>query len=461
MSAKQGSKWGSFLSGAVANLESRLDKVFEEEGNPAKPAPKQRTESPSPAVRLGITDNGSLSRTASLSRSDSQKQTRQTRLGLTDTSASSVRASSESRNTATTATTSDITSRTSLESAATGAIHHENTDKEGGAAVASKLEIDAVIDDPSRTSEPVSRTSFSVGSDASNRPSTDVDVRPANLDPTEPGITGFDAINGGAADPTPSVQELQGRIAQMQTDYDVEAVQRQADAQSYLERIDALQAKLQYLAKEAAESAREKTSDVSADSVQKKLAAKDEQIALLMEEGQKLSKAEVTHAGNARKLRLKSVEDGKALAEMRQKIATSDRNAATLTDRIRRLEVSQREANTKSLRISQLEKELQSLRVSHDEKDATVQYLRSQLDDDSKRADEAKARASEATLEQLQRSHQSLQDDLANAKIERQLSEDRSRGDITKAREEVLREQDNKKTAEAQMRNEISVGSVI
>jgi len=50
-----------------------------------------------------------------------------------------------------------------------------------------------------------------------------------------------------------------------------------------------------------------------------------------------------------------------------------------------------------------------------------------------------------------------MQDDLASAKIERQLSEERLGAEIRAAKEEVLREQDSKKSAEAQMRNEITV----
>lgn len=444
--SKQGSKWGSFLSGAVANLESRLDKVFEEEGNPAKPTPAKplpASQAP-PASFISADNSGNVSRNSSPSRTAPAKQTRLAQLGSLERASTSGRPSL------------DTPSRNSLDSEASGLpITDDATSKEeqhtreaGGDGQAVGEQSDDV--------EPSARTSLSLESQGSYRPSLDVDDRTRTADINGSAETQDLTLNGHTQEP-PSIEELQAQVSQLQSERETETLQRQEETQSHLERVDALQAKLEYLAKEAAEAAREKAGDAPADSLEKKLAGKDEQIAMLMEEGQKLSKAEVTHAGTARKLRSKIVEDGKLLVEARRKAAASERNAATLIDRVRRLEVNQRDATSKTAKISQLEKDLQSARVAHDESDQTIQYLRNQLDMESKRAEEAKTKATEAALEQQQRSAQSMQEDLANAKIERQLSEERLRNEIKAAKEEVQREQESKKTAEAQMRNEITV----
>lgn len=444
---KPGSRWGSLLSGAVLNLESRLDTFFEEDGNPAKPAPRPRADGQaSPVVRPTTPLDDERSQTSFLSRNTSTRQDRITRLAVPETTTSSVRASSESRTTGTTGTASDLTSRTSFESSTTEptSVGDASAQKD----VASQ-EVRQSLDhagDNMKEAEGDTAAQFQ-SPNTSNRPSLDAEGGSALVQ---------DDING-AASPVPSAEELQARIAQMQADQEGEALQRQEEVQSYLERIDALQAKLEYLAKEASESAREKASDAPADSLQKKLAAKDEQIALLMEEGQKLSKAEVTYSGTARKLRSKIADDGRELAEMKRKVATSEKSSAELMDRVRKIESRTTEVSGRAARVPRLEKELQNVKAVRDEKEATIHYLRDQLDIETKKAEDATTKANEAALEQQQQANQSLQDDMANAKIERQLSEERLRAEIRIAKEEVQREQESKRAAEAQMRNEITV----
>ena len=74
-------------------------------------------------------------------------------------------------------------------------------------------------------------------------------------------------------------------MATMREEHAAAEKQRQEEMHTFLEKIDALQAKLQYLAKETVAAAKEANS-ATATSEEKRLAEKDERIALLMEEGE-------------------------------------------------------------------------------------------------------------------------------------------------------------------------------
>lgn len=446
---KQSSRWGSLLSGAVANLESRLDTFFEEDGNPNRPAPRQRQDGTTANIagsRPATPAQHSLSRTTSTSKRVSARQPQDLPTSAPEQIASA-RTSSDVQ--APAEVTGGIESSTSGSLDSTHAQPNEENEpppKDDEAGREAGLEVrPSTVDSSARAAgreeDPIARLSTDTTRSTGTHDSGGLNKQRIDEEDL----------------PQPTSDELQVQVAQMRADKETEELQKQEDAQSYLERIDALQAKLQYLAKEAADAARERAADAPADSLQKKLAAKDEQIALLMEEGQKLSKAEVTHAGTSRKLRQKIADDGKLLADLRLKVAASERLSTNLSARVRKLEVNNREASSKLSKMAQLERDFNSAQSACDEQEATVRYLREQLGSEAKRADEAKAKANEEALAQQQKVNASLQADIANVKVERQLVEERLRGEIKAAREELQKEREAKSTLDTQMRNEINV----
>lgn len=446
---KQSSRWGSLLSGAVANLESRLDTFFEEEGNPNRPAPRQRQDGPQSSIagsRPATPAHNNLSRTNSSSKRGSARPAQDVRSAAPGHS-TSARDSPDLPAPAALAGGFDSSPRSSLDSAqaeASKADEAQSKEDETRREASQEPEpptADAIAQSPVPAADFIARLSSDTTRSTGTQDTGELNEQRVNEEELS----------------QPTSEEMQVQVAQMRADKETRELQKQEDAQSYLERIDALQAKLQYLAKEAAEAAREKAADAPADSLQKKLASKDEQIALLMDEGQKLSKAEVTHAGNSRKLRQKIADDGKLLADLRLKVAASEKLSTNLSARVRKLESINKDASSRVSRMAQLERDLNAVRSARDEKEATVQYLREQLDSETKRADEVKAKANEEALAQQQKANTSLKDDIANAKVERQLSEDRLRGEMKAAKEELQKEQEAKRTLEAQMRNEITV----
>ena len=70
-----------------------------------------------------------------------------------------------------------------------------------------------------------------------------------------------------------------------------------------------------------------------AGSTEAKIASKDEQIALLMQEGEALSKTELRHLQTIKKLRAKAAEDEKASNDIRKKLERAERGESELEGR--------------------------------------------------------------------------------------------------------------------------------
>lgn len=120
--------------------------------------------------------------------------------------------------------------------------------------------------------------------------------------------------------------------------------QEQEELNQYIERIDALQAKLHYLSKEAAESARKAAVAADAGSLEKKILEKDEKIALLMDEGQRLSKTEMNHLTLIKKLRAQIMTYNKEQEAAKLRAEKAERSLRIMEDRARKAEAASKRA---------------------------------------------------------------------------------------------------------------------
>lgn len=151
----------------------------------------------------------------------------------------------------------------------------------------------------------------------------------------------------GAATPAirPSPEEQEKIIERLRSDNEAAELRRQQETHEYLERIDALQAKLQYLTRETAEIAKRAASEATPGSFDQKLAKKDEQIALLIEEGQKLSQTELKHMSIIKKLRMKGNEDEASVAEAKKMAEKHQKMAREAAEKARRAEAAEKLAS--------------------------------------------------------------------------------------------------------------------
>ena len=246
----------------------------------------------------------------------------------------------------------------------------------------------------------------------------------------------------------------------MRSDYEAAELRRQEEMHEYLERIDALQSKLQYLTSEAADIAKNASSTATYGSVEHRLAAKDEKIALLMEEGHKLSQTELKHMSIIKKLRGKSVEDEKQLSESRRLAENQERNLRDLQDTAKRAEAAERRATERSKSLAIIEKDLENMRDERDRKTSLVEILRKELSDARTAARETDLKIHEEALDVERKQVAGLRDDISRIKLEKEMAEKDHLNEIRKLKEKIERDNERSRTAAIERQGEQTVRTV-
>ena len=236
----------------------------------------------------------------------------------------------------------------------------------------------------------------------------------------------------------------------------VQVGKRQEEMYIYLEKIDALQAKLTYLANETVAAAKEANASSSAGSAEEKLAAKDEQIALLMQEGEKLSKTELRHLQAIKKLRAKASDDEKGVGDLRKRLDRAERAENELKQKLRRAEAAERQATEKTKIVTAIEKQVEELRVDRENAAELVRSLTTQLKQAKEKAERAEKNAAAKASDVDKGRIASLENELEDAQIEKKLAEDRAAGEVRRAREELEGQAQRFSVRELELKNEIA-----
>ncbi len=248
--------------------------------------------------------------------------------------------------------------------------------------------------------------------------------------------------------------EYEAISKQQRSDLEISDLQRQEEMHGYIERIDALQAKLQYLSRESAESARRAAAAASSGSAEKKLAEKDEQIALLMEEGQKLSKTELKHMTIIKKLRAKAAESEKETIEYKQKLEKTDTEKADLLERLKRVEAMERQSTERQKIVTQLQKDTEAFATERDAKDSIIAELTAKLHESTSQAKAVEVKAVQEQLSLERRRVAELEDDVSSLKIEKELAAGRAKAQLEELLAKSEREAERARVAEVEMRTE-------
>ncbi|KAF2018856.1 hypothetical protein BU24DRAFT_342230 [Aaosphaeria arxii CBS 175.79] len=476
MSAQQnkGNRWGSFLSGAVAGLESQLDTILAgDEQASAKSRANEAT------AKQGAADKGpgmervqkeqGLSRNPSNSRPNSRLQDRLAR-AVNKSNTESPRASSDlSRPDSPRVRGASVSAgagRTSTDSRASESVvdaapvpkaEDGKDDVPRGQSPApaqadSKITAPAtpvlVTEQPTSTAVPsmtMSIPSIVTPPVESPRPSIDSIPSRPSVDVSTP------------AEPETSLisADVETELAALQKTHDETLRDHREELHSHLERIDALQSKLTYLSQQLASSAKS-TSDSDATPADKKLADKDKQIAALMEEGQKLSKTEMKHLTTIKKMRAKALESEKEITLLKQRLTKAEKSIGEQTDRAKRAEAAEKATQEKLKIVAKIEKDIEMIKAEREEAGLTIAELRKQLNAAIVRAEDAENRAQTGALEAEKRVTASLKEDLDNMRIEKKLSEDRAKRELRDLKESAADEQNKAKVLEIEMRNEIT-----
>lgn len=252
-------------------------------------------------------------------------------------------------------------------------------------------------------------------------------------------------------------QDTSPDIARLQADHKAAESQWQEEMHGYIERIDALQSKLKYLAKDAAESAKNAAGNATPGSAQKQLLEKDEKIALLLEEGQKLSKSEMDHRTVIKKLRQQLTENTKAQTELRKTADRLERDLVNSEARAKRAEAAEKRATEALSSQTKSTKELEAVTNERNALSQTVQEMKSQLNRAVSRAEIAETKANSDALELEKQRVADLDEELSNLKIEHDISEQKSKREITELQEKMEQERERARILEAELKGEQSV----
>lgn len=161
------------------------------------------------------------------------------------------------------------------------------------------------------------------------------------------------------------------------------------DVAEYIERIDSLEAKLLYLSKTAAESARKTAASLPSGSADRKLAEKDEKIALLMEEGQKLAGGEAKYRAIIKKLRLQVAENEKQAEELQRTHSKALADAELLRSQASGNAAQERAQAEAKKATEGLQKEITALKKEKATREEATRKLERDLKTKTEQADKA------------------------------------------------------------------------
>lgn len=231
--------------------------------------------------------------------------------------------------------------------------------------------------------------------------------------------------------------------------------QHREEIQEYVERIDSLQSKLQYLSKTAADAAKEAASSALPGSLEKKLAEKDERIALLMEEGQKLAGAEQKYRATIKTLRLQIGERDKQLDEARKARDKAVSEAEALRKRLDGDEEKERRQLEAIKATAALRKEIDSLKKENSSKDAAIRRLEQEVKAKEEQGEAAKADALSKAIAAERAKQKELEEASAALKAELQALSDKARLDAIEWAEKLERAVQRGSAVEAELRLEL------
>lgn len=465
--SKVTSRWGSFLAG----VESKLDTILADESTTSTPPPAKDGESQEqPVKKEAMAVPVTKTRPDSPSRppSTSKAQDR-----LNERLAKAVANRNLARKGDGTTTPSSLPSRTASPANVADSPRTSSDSMVGDQGEQNKAQEPITSngitapDGDQAESQPTpalaAELPISVGEDTVVRLSMDsrssISARPsAELTRTSSKALESPMPNDTEPETTSGLSEqYEQTIEQMRADNEAAELRRQEETHDYLERIDALQSKLQYLSKEAAEMAKSTLSEAKPGSIEQKLAIKDEKIALLIEEGQKLSQAELKHMSIIKKLRAKSAEDETKLTDTKRLVEKHEKAARDAQERVKRAELAERRATEKMKMLPKLEKELESVKLDREANTTLIQDLQRQLSDATSAARESEAKAQAEALEFEQRLTADLKDEISNLRTEKEMSDKQHRTELRDLQDRAERERERAKIADIERQGEQNI----
>lgn len=264
--------------------------------------------------------------------------------------------------------------------------------------------------------------------------------------------------SAGPQSPAGAVTELQeDRIKQLEKALEELAAQQQDETHNYVEQIDALQAKLQYLAREASDSARRAAQEAPAGSMEKKLAEKDQQIAGLMEEGKNLASTEQKLRTIIKSLRSKIGENEKEINNVKTSKSKVEQELEATRRKSRRTDDLEKYQEELHKRIGQSQKEIDALKSEGSNKDRTIADLKAQLQKSAEDKEALSKKVNEEALAKERKKVRDLEEQVSDLKVEKDLAVDRGKARENELQEKSERAGERARAVEVELKAEIQV----
>ncbi|KAL2159271.1 hypothetical protein VTH06DRAFT_2706 [Thermothelomyces fergusii] len=451
-------RWGSLLSQAVAGVEARLDTILADSDDDPPQQKETKPAAPSPPAK----QSPGVPRTASSSRTNDRLQERLAR---------AMAAKGASRSPMSTTTPGsprqsiDAPSRASLDGVdrpgPTPKDPSKETQSPRGSQDVPRTSQDGRPPRDAETESPSTGEKSGAGQSggepasarepadtSASRPSTP-NAEQATAAPGPKSQENADGAADGAGEPGPAKEEGQ-KTGEANLQY-------QEEIHGYVERIDALEAKLQFLARETADSARKAALEAPPGSVEKKLAEKDQQIAQLMEEGKNLASADHKNRALVKKLRASVADSEKELEALRTAKSKIERELESLRGRARRADELEKARDDLQTMLDQTQRELNTVRAEIRARDSTIAELRSRLQKAAEQADALAAKVDEGAREQDRRRIADLEEEVAALRVEKALIADRGKAQAAELRERAERADERARALELELKAEVQL----
>lgn len=458
MSAPNKSKWGvgSFLSQAVAGVEARLDNILAEEDTatpreqPSRPASAASKSTPAKSANDRLQER--------LARAVAAKNANAASAGTSRSDASPARQSADLSSANRSPRPSSDLSRVGSPAPATIPSPRTSISKDETPTAALVATDGAQKPQDTTTANAVVVERRSIDS---LRPSTEEERShvPESVPTTTP-VTREETVQVSVLSSGKTVSSLdiyEKRIAELEKTLEEIQTQHQEELHNQVEQVDALQAKLQYLAREASETARKDVSSAAAGTLERKLAEKDQQVAQLMEEGNKLAGNEQKLRAVIKKLRTQITADEKELNVQniwRQKAETELTN---LRETVRSIDDHRKANNELQKTVGQLKRDLDRSNSTVSSRDAIISDLKAQLREESERAKAMEAKVNDQVRENNQRKVRELEDTIAAMQVEKNLAADKAKAAINEQREKAKSAAERTRAVELELKGEVQI----
>jgi hypothetical protein len=230
---------------------------------------------------------------------------------------------------------------------------------------------------------------------------------------------------------------------------------QQEEIQDYVERIDSLQSKLQYLAKSAAETAKKAASSAPPGSAERKLAEKDEKISLLMEEGQKLSTNEHKLRLAMKKLRAQMGDGEKQALELKKSRDKALSDAEALRAQVNGSKGAEKQKEETKRATMALQREIDMLKKVNAKKDDACRRLEEEWKTKAEQTENNQREAMSKALAAERQKQKMLEDALSDLRAEKDTLKEKARQEEIEWREKLERAVERARKTEEELKLEL------